>query len=302
METMRCLYDGQEYPIQGFYKASKRGVYKGLGYIPYCKKSLSEIAKNYYSINKNKMLAILYTCMKIDVGFDMEHYEKTVPPNMNVSRSIITYLDSYVKGNEYPTSDETLYSLGIYDLIQDYMLEGAGGNLDDVKMSWTSYQVTDHDIMFWGEGLTQSSYHFLTTTLVEYMESYSFDTPVSRELLKQICLTTLDLRNARKVGGDTKAIDDLTKRLSGLFNDSNIKPNQKRDINDSQESFGTLVEKFETEKPIPDPFSEWERNNIFRELSVWIVGQIQRMHDKPTLQEFDEELDKYTVKPSSDEE
>ena len=67
-----------------------------------------------------------------------------------------------------------------------------------------------------------------------------------------------------------------------------------------QVTFGTLIKKFENEKPIPEPLPEWmDADWIRKYVVVWFFGNLCRMMGKenPYQEEYDEEMAKYTVDP-----
>ena len=85
---------------------------------------------------------------------------------------------------------------------------------------------------------------------------------------------------------------------------ANVKPNQTNDNSLSESNtFGTLIQKWEEEEPIPEPAPEWQDvDGIGKYFRVWVLGTLLKMfHLKnPYQDEFDEEMEKYTAhKPES---
>lgn len=306
MKELTCLKENKQYPTSNFFPAKKDSIYGEFGYIPFCKTCISDMAKSYFTAFSDRELAIFLTCMKLDVGFDKELYEKVVTDKLGVERAIRAYLTEYSKTSKvlYTNGDKMSFALGIFEMIKDYL---SVNDLEEKSLDfdWVKYKVTENDIAFWGSDYSQEEYYFLTYTFEEYFESYSVDSPASRELLKQICLTTLEIRKLRDIQKKTeseaekltynKAIDDLTNRLLKILSDNNMKPNQKKNLNDNQESFGTLIKKWEDEDPVPDPFTEWQKNNIFKDVAIWITGHIREMLGYESQPDYIEERDKYTV-------
>lgn len=307
MREITCIKENKNYPDSNFYKINNYSMFGDKAYIPICKGCIAKIAKNYYNGFNDKKFAIYMTCIKLDIGFDEDLYNEVVTDNLGIERATKTYLDTYskIKKPKYNNADDLLFSSGLLNVIRDYTNTNKSTSIDNIALEWVNYEVSEQDIIFWGKDYSQEEYFFLTNTFDEYFDSYSVDTPASRELLKQICLTTLEIRNIRdeqkqaenESGKLTynKTIDELTGRLLKILSDNNMKPNQKKNLSDSQESFGTLIEKWEYEEPVPNPFSEWERNNIYKDVGVWIVGHIKKMFGKEKLPEYEEELKKYTV-------
>ena len=67
--------------------------------------------------------------------------------------------------------------------------------------------------------------------------------------------------------------------FQSLLGSANLKPVQNNDnaLADSQ-SFGTLIKKFEEEKPIPEPDPEWKDvDGIVKYITVYFLGHLCKM-------------------------
>lgn len=129
---------------------------------------------------------------------------------------------------------------------------------------------------------------------------------VSQEtLFKQIAKAELNSEKAYATG-DTKKIKEATDNLLNLMTSANVKPNQTND-NALAESntFGTLIQKWEEEEPIPEPAPEWQDvDGIGKYFRVWVLGTLLKMFNLPNpyQEEFDKEMERYTAhKPSTTE-
>ena len=122
-------------------------------------------------------------------------------------------------------------------------------------------------------------------------------------MFKNIAFQQLTIKKKRLKGGSVK---DELKLLQDLFGTANIKPSQENaSMNDNQLSFGTLIKKWENEKPIPEPEKDWKSKDWIRKyVVVWFLGNLCKMMGKPIPyeEEYKEEMEKYTVKPPTDEE
>jgi hypothetical protein len=80
----------------------------------------------------------------------------------------------------------------------------------------------------------------------------------------------------------------------------NILPRQNADNGlDSSLTFGQLIEQWESTKPIPDPDPEFaDVNHIGKYIKTWFKGSLARSLgiDNGYSKEYDDELQKYTVK------
>lgn len=151
---------------------------------------------------------------------------------------------------------------------------------------------------FWGEGFSEKSLIWLNNELQEYGSQYDISAKAMENLIKEVCLTQLDIRNKR---ADSKDVKNELKTLQDLLGSSNMKPQQESGANSvDQETFGTLIKKWENERPIPEPDEMWKDvDNIGRYIRTFFLGHMARMFNKenPYQDEYEEEIGKYTVSP-----
>ena len=157
-------------------------------------------------------------------------------------------------------------------------------------------------VEFWGEGLTQRDYDFLEREFNNLTTRYECDSYVQEMLFKQIAFQSLDIMNKRLKGIDTNR---ELKTLQDLLGSANVKPAQDdAGIASEQVTFGTLIKKYENEKPIPEESDENKKKNLIRYVSNWFLGNLNSMMDKPITvnkEEYEEEIKKYTVEIDGDE-
>lgn len=157
--------------------------------------------------------------------------------------------------------------------------------------------------LFWGAGMEEESYVWLNNQWLEYNTRYEVDSLTMENLLVEICLTRLDIRERRTKGSD---VDKQLKTLNDLMTAANIKPVQETGAHSvEQETFGTLIKKWENERPIPEPDGAWKDvDGIGKYIRTFFLGHMAKMFDKenPFKEEYDEEISKYTVTPPKENE
>lgn len=157
--------------------------------------------------------------------------------------------------------------------------------------------------LFWGSGMSENQYVWLNNQWIEYNTRYEVDSLSMENLLIEICLTRLDIRDRRTKGQD---VDKQLKTLNDLMTAANIKPVQETGAHSvEQETFGTLIKKWENERPIPEPDPAWKDvDNIGKYIRTFFLGHMARMFNKenPFKDEYDEEIAKYTVTPPKENE
>lgn len=104
---------------------------------------------------------------------------------------------------------------------------------------------------FWGIGFDDNEYNFLEEELGRWEETHKHDTQAEKTLLREICITVLDTRNARK---DKKPTKDLRKELQDLMKTASVDPAKANSIGSGQtvDRFGVWLKDIEEKKP-----SEW---------------------------------------------
>lgn len=162
-------------------------------------------------------------------------------------------------------------------------------------------ELEDLEYLF-GEGYEPKQYIYLRQEFEDYCGRYVVDSKAMELLVSEIVLTQLDIRIARSNKGDVKA---LQKTLQDLLASANLKPVQETGSSSvDQESFGTLIKKWENEHPIPEPDKAWEDvDGIRKYIETYFMGHMARLLGKKNNKEKEywEELGKNTITPPKDE-
>jgi hypothetical protein len=115
-------------------------------------------------------------------------------------------------------------------------------------------------------------------------------------IMKDICIINLEIEKIRQEKKDSanKIITNLIKTRSDLMNDANMKPIQSTGADASDQiTFGTLIKKWENERPIPQPMDDEMKKYI----DTFMVGHLAKMeglHNEFT-ELYDREISKYTI-------
>lgn len=156
-------------------------------------------------------------------------------------------------------------------------------------------------VKFWGKGFDIESYLWLQNEFEDFVNRYECDSKGMELLIKQVCLTELDIENRRS---NNEKVDQQLKTLQDLLGSSNLKPVQETGANAvEQESFGTLIKKFERDKPIPEADPEWKDvDGIGKYVRTFFLGHMARALgiENKYQEEYDDEVNKYTVVQDED--
>lgn len=149
-----------------------------------------------------------------------------------------------------------------------------------------------------GAGFTDEEYEYLQAQYEDWTECYACDTKIQEELFKNICLAQLNINKAQhSEGGD---IARATKAFNDLVLMANIAPKQQKNLLSEADTFGTLIERWEKEEPIPEPEPEWaDVDGIKRYISTWFFGHLCKMFkiENDWAQMYEDELTPYTAHP-----
>lgn len=178
--------------------------------------------------------------------------------------------------------------------------------LEDVRQSdgdegdETISTVSAETIKFFGFGYTDNEYEYLEDQYGDWCARYECKTKAQEELFKSLCIAQLTIQRAQKQG-TTKDVNDAMKTFQDLLGTANLKPSQTNDnALADQNSFGTLIKKWENERPIAEPEEEWKDvDGIERYIDTYFLGHLCNLvhvkNDKEAA--YRAEMEKHTVKP-----
>lgn len=139
---------------------------------------------------------------------------------------------------------------------------------------------------------------FLETEFEDWKAKYECNTKAQVEIFKSLSFNQLAQKKARL---NQQPTDKLVKEFQDLLNTGNITPRQTGlDSMADAQTFGTLIEKWEQEKPIPEPDEEFKDvNKIGYYFSTYFLGHACKMlglkNKYSTM--YEHEMKKFTVNP-----
>lgn len=288
----KCMCCGKIYDVRkgNFSKTQSQWFMGNDGYLPWCneckEKMFDFYTKKYGDENEAiKRLAMLFDIFYCDGLLEAAEHSTTSVPKINTYMGRLNMRQH--AGRSY---DDTLDQEK-----KDALAAGRTGNT----------KVTQKMIRFWGDGFDERDYLFLEDHYQNWITRQECKTVSQETLFKQIAKAELNSEKAYATG-DTKKIKEATDNLLNLMTSANVKPNQTND-NALAESntFGTLIQKWEEEEPIPEPAPEWQDvDGIGKYFRVWVLGTLLKMFNLPNpyQEEFDKEMERYTAhKPSTTE-
>ncbi len=160
----------------------------------------------------------------------------------------------------------------------------------------TKEQLKDTIARF-GRGYSTEDYKFLYEQYKDWSTRYECNTKSMEIVLQSIAETQLKIRKANQDDLPTK---DLYKTLQELMNSGNLTPKQNvLDAFSEAQTFGTLIQKWETERPCPDIDPELKDvDRIGQYIDVFYRGHMcENLKIKNPLSHlYRRFIEKYTVK------
>jgi hypothetical protein len=178
-------------------------------------------------------------------------------------------------------------------------------NIDEIEDEQPDLSTEDIKYLrsFWGKAYNLDDLIWLQSEYEDWTNRYECDSKGMETLIQEICKQQLDI-NTRRANGEK--VDQQLKTFQDLLGSSNLKPVQETGANAiEQESFGTLIKKFEREKPIPEPDLIWKDvDGIGKYIRTFFFGHMAKAigAENKFQKEYEEELNKFTVQPNEEEE
>lgn len=154
-----------------------------------------------------------------------------------------------------------------------------------------------------GKDYSPTDLLFLETEYEDWVKRYPCENKAQELLYQRICFIQLAIDKAQKNGDDTK---DLDKSLQELMTSLAIKPSSSNsNALTEAKTFGQLIQKWEEEKPIPEPdedFKDVDKVGLY--VDVFFKGHLSKMMGLKNAFSslYEKFMAKYTVKKPEYEE
>lgn len=306
----KCTCCGTQYSVQrGNFPVTNSLLYAANnGYLTTCRNCAE---KYYYQLigyySGNEEHAIEHCCRLFDWYYNPEITAmiKSVPQEKNKISLYSTKMNltnMRAKGTTYldTVKDEYNNKISTTDdmsTTHNAILEGEGGEVPE-------YLEKDV-IMFFGYGYTAEEYEYLYNQYGDWASRYECSTKAQEELFKNLSVAQLMIQKAQRSGGNKESTEAM-KVFQELLGSANLKPSQSNDSAlADQNTFGTLIKKWENTNPISEPDDEWKDvDGIHEYINTYFLGHLCNLvHVKNDHEEaYRREMEKYTVKPPEYEE
>ena len=254
-----------------------------------CRRCIDKLYEHYCTVLGDDDEAIRRICMKFDIYYNQSLADASRKISAERSR-IHTYVS---RANLIQYKDNT------YDTTLE---EESRATIESVEEVRDSKKVTQKTVKFFGLGFTEEEYRFLQDQYDDWTARHECKTKAQEEIFKAICMSQLSIQRANQ-SGDPRKVELAMKAFQELLGTAAIKPTQTNDNTFAdQNTFGTLIQKWENERPIPEPDPEFEDvDGIRRYVSAYFLGHLCKMMGIKNRYSaiYEEEMAKYTVKKPS---
>ena len=155
-----------------------------------------------------------------------------------------------------------------YENKEDTIVE----NISDVKDKAKAKLKT---VKFFGTGFTDDDYLYLQEQYDDWTTRHECKTKAQEEVFKRICFKQLEILKATRKGESTK---DLDHTYQQLLDTANLKPRQNTNALSDAQTLGTLIQKWENTRPIPEIDEELKDvDKIGLYIDVFFKGHLAKM-------------------------
>lgn len=294
-------------PMCGDFKDREKGFYVDNRYItgrqPICKECLLKMAeqrKKDKDVPNETKESVQKVLQILDKPYDDDFYEKCIKGAMdgvrekNRNSPFATYITSILALPQWRN--------------KTYADSDFGGSVEATELS--EAELIENEAILkkarerFGRDYNNADLLFLEREYEDWVARNPCETKSQETLYERISFTKLKINKAEKEGKDTTALD---KNLQELMASNQIKPSQNNSntLTDAK-TFGQLIEKWENEKPIPEPSEEFQDvDKIGLFIDVFFKGHLAKMMGLKNAfsARYDQFMKKYTVtKPEYEDE
>ena len=261
--------------LKGFFPTSYSFLYKGIGYLPYCKNCVDSMYESYLAVCDNPRKAVRQMCRKLDLYWSdiiFDYVERK-----NTSRTMMTAYITRANNAQYAGKcyDDTLIEEGtLWDdpeyrpvVVQQVSHDEMQGDID-----------VDPDIVdFWGADFAPDFLIKLDKRYKEWTDGEGDIDKGSISLFKQICILEETIARDAAAG---RSVDKNMNTLNTLLGSANLKPVQKKTEADAameNTPFGVWIDRWEHKRPVPEPDPMFKDvDGIIRYITIWFYGHISK--------------------------
>ena len=243
-----CLYCGKEYVETNFYNSYSR-LFSDMGQIPYCKQCIEKFYQQYYEeyVNEGCLTSEKNAVKRVCMTFDIYYTDVVFNSAMNKIRESgmnISPMAQYMKVIQLAQYKDKSYDNTVLNEMKEEFVAITSSD-DSINR-----EVDQKTIDFFGSGFTDEDYKYLKREYDDWTARHECNTKAQEEVFKRICFKQLEILKATRKGEETKNLDAT---FQNLLDTAKLQPKQNSgDATADNQTFGTLIDKWENEKPLPE--------------------------------------------------
>jgi hypothetical protein len=218
LTCIHCLED--KFYSPNFY-ITRSDLY-GNGVLMVCKECIKKIYLEIFRDCRHEKTSVYRLCRKLDVSYRHAIFEMAVKESIRYddgtkdSTDLVKYyfqkLNSIGANNGYGRTFEDSDSLvGEKDIEDHYSVK---------EKLLEKFEITPELIMFWGTHFNKEQLWFLNEEYGSWESDYTIDSKSLRELIKQLCITQLEINEKRERGD---SVDKDLATYQKILGDCNLK-------------------------------------------------------------------------------
>lgn len=263
------------------------------GYMSVCKSCCNKIYDSYFALYNNMEKAMYYTCQDLDLMFSKEalkHTQTNVESLLQKGKNVNAVFGIYKsKLSSTCKINSQLDSLRFVNSDSITKIENNIGDMSNIG----DFQLTDEMISYWGKSKEPWEYEFLDNEMTKITASFECPDYGMEMIMRDICFINLNIERIR-LGLDKGDITKLIETRSKLMNDAKMKPIQATGAESNEQvTFGTLIKKWETEKPIPVTLDDEMKKYI----DTYMIGHLAKMQgfNCELVAKYERAIKEYTI-------
>lgn len=278
-ESIKCWCCGVPFSHNMFYDSCSP-LFGSVGKAPYCKRCIEALYNKYQDeymkmgYDDSDRKAVERICMILDVYYNHDAFDAVVDKCQDkLGAGIIfhymqrTKLRQYRNKNYGTTLSEKFNAVHIKETVCDVCEEQEEQeDKSDIKAAAAIF----------GDGFSDEDYIFLKTQYDDWTARHECNTKAQEEVFKDICFNRLQNLKALRKGEDTK---DITASFQKMLDSGKLQPKQNSgDATADNQTFGTLIDKWENTRPLPEVDEELKDvDKIGLLINVFFKGHLAKM-------------------------
>ncbi len=269
----KCM---KELPSKEFYDSVDNGLVDTNKKMSVCKDCVQNIYNTVFEETQSMEKTVQKLCILLNIKFSNEaldatkkHIQTMLEKGNNVNAIFSIYKQKITATNK--SMDKSIVQYEGY--------EDVGVIFTERQIDTKEIPIPQDVINFWGTGSSTSreDIEFLEREYANFKNTHKADNHAEITLLKQVCMTMLDIKMERQAGNDTFK---LVKELQELMKNLAISPNAARtNTSPGADTFGKWIEDIEREEP-----AQWlksdPRGDMYRDVAD-VDGYYQKYFVRP---------------------